>query len=74
MAVAYFKVHFPQSPFPTVKQRDGADSVLLPVFVSDVRGAGVWSLDALLVRHKPRPPMAWRVVREPEPWARLHPS
>jgi putative oxidoreductase len=74
MAVAYFKVHFPQSPFPTVN--NGMAPVLfcfLYLYLT-FAGAGVWSLDALLARHKRRPPLAWRVVREPEPWGRLHPG
>lgn len=73
MAVAYFKVHFPQSPFPTV------NNGMLPVLFCFLflyfcfAGAGPWSLDHLLAKrrpgvrghhsHAPPPEAAWAGTR-----------
>ena len=50
MAVAYFQVHFPQSPFPTIN--NGVPAVLFCfIFLYFAfAGAGAWSLDALIGR------------------------
>lgn len=50
MAIAYFKVHFPVSPFPVVN--GGQPAVLYCFFFLYLTfaGAGAWSIDALLVR------------------------
>ena len=52
MAVAYFYRHFPLSPFPTVN--NGQPAVLYCFFFLYLTfaGAGVWSIDALMVRGK----------------------
>jgi len=50
MAVAYFMVHFKQSPWPTV---NGGVSAVLYCFLFlyfSAAGAGVWSLDTLRYR------------------------
>ena len=50
MAVAYFQVHFPQSPFPTVN--NGVPAVLfcfLFLYFS-FAGGGAWSVDAAIAR------------------------
>jgi len=56
MAVAYFQVHFPQSPFPSINQ--GTPAVLfcfLFLYFAFV-GAGAWSIDSLIARPMhPRP-------------------
>jgi putative oxidoreductase len=56
MAVAYFQFHFPQSFYPTVN--NGVPAVLYCfLFLYFVfSGAGVWSLDAMIVRTKGRAP------------------
>ena len=50
MAVAYFQVHFPNSPFPTVN--NGVPAVLFCFIFLYLAfaGAGAWSLDALIGR------------------------
>jgi putative oxidoreductase len=57
MAVAYFQVHFPKSPFPLV---NGGEPAVLFCFIFlffVFAGAGEWSLDAVIVRarkaHRP---------------------
>jgi putative oxidoreductase len=50
MAVAYFRAHFPNSPFPSVN--GGAPAVLFCFlfFYFAFAGGGAWSLDALFAR------------------------
>ncbi|MEO8181341.1 MAG: DoxX family protein [Deltaproteobacteria bacterium] len=52
MAVAYFKAHFPHSFWPTVNE--GVPAVLYAfVFLYlAFAGAGAWSLDVLIARHR----------------------
>ena len=53
MAVAYFQVHFPQSPFPSVN--NGVPAVLycfLFLYFS-FAGGGAWSVDAAIARSSP---------------------
>jgi putative oxidoreductase len=57
MAVAYWMAHAPQSPFPVL---NGGDSAILYCFVFlylVVAGPGPWSLDAILGREAPPPPL-----------------
>jgi putative oxidoreductase len=50
MAVAYFQMHFPKSPFPTVN--NGVPAVLFSFLFLyfSFAGAGAWSLDSLIAR------------------------
>jgi putative oxidoreductase len=52
MAVAYFQVHFPMSPWPT--KSNGMPALLFMLFwlYFTFAGGGAWSLDALLSRRK----------------------
>jgi putative oxidoreductase len=54
MAVAYFQVHFPNSPFPTVNNGVPAVLYCFIFLYLAFAGAGPWSLDALIGR-APRP-------------------
>jgi putative oxidoreductase len=67
MAVAYFRVHFPQSVFPVLN--NGVPPVLfcfLFLYMT-FAGAGAWSLDALLSRKK------WLEMERPD-WGRPEPE
>ncbi|MBI3439602.1 MAG: DoxX family protein [Proteobacteria bacterium] len=48
MAVAYWMVHAPQSPFPLVSQGEGAVLYCFAFLYFAATGAGPWSLDAAL--------------------------
>jgi putative oxidoreductase len=64
MAVAYFQVHFPQSPFPTVN--NGVPAVLycfLFLYFS-FAGGGAWSMDAAIAR--------WSRMDRTQPGSVLH--
>jgi putative oxidoreductase len=50
MAVAYFQVHFPQSPFPTVNQGTPAVLFCFIFLYFAFAGAGAWSVDSLIAR------------------------
>lgn len=53
MAVAYFMVHLPRSPFPT---HNGGDAAILFCFIFlylAFAGPGPWSVDALRAGHSP---------------------
>jgi Predicted membrane protein len=52
MAVAYFQVHFPMSPWPT--QSNGMPAILFCLLWLYLifAGGGAWSLDALIVRRR----------------------
>jgi putative oxidoreductase len=52
MAVAYFQVHFPMSPWPT--QSNGMPALLFALLwlYFAFAGGGTWSLDALIARRK----------------------
>ncbi len=52
MAVAYFTMHFPLSPFPTVNNGQPAVLYCLLFLYLTFAGAGAWSLDAVLMRSK----------------------
>ena len=52
MAVAYFQVHFPQSPFPSVNQGTPAVLFCFLFLYFAAAGPGPWSVDAFLAsRH-----------------------
>ncbi len=53
MAVAYFQVHFPQSPFPTVNQGTPAVLFCFLFLYFAFAGAGAWSIDSLIARLMP---------------------
>jgi putative oxidoreductase len=64
MAVAYFQVHFPQSPFPT--GNNGVPAVLycfLFLYFS-FAGGGAWSMDAAIAR--------WSRMDRTQPGSVLH--
>lgn len=48
MAVAYWMVHAPQSPFPLVSQGEGAVLYCFVFLYFAAAGGGPWSLDAVL--------------------------
>lgn len=50
MAVAYFQVHFPQSPFPSVNQGTPAVLFCFVFLYLSFAGGGAWSVDALVAR------------------------
>jgi len=51
MAVAYFYVHAPSSPFPLVNQGEGAILYTF-IFLLAVIGAGEWSIDKIRARNR----------------------
>jgi putative oxidoreductase len=61
MAVAYFRTHFPVSPFPTANQGTPALLYCFLFLYLTFAGAGVWSLDALILRRR------WSERRAPLP-------
>jgi putative oxidoreductase len=63
MAVAYFQIHFPQSPFPSVNQGTPAVLFCFLFLYFAFAGAGAWSLDSLIARL-----MHWR------PNTQVHPD
>jgi putative oxidoreductase len=50
MAVAYFQVHFPQSPFPTVNNGVPAVLYCFLFLYFAFAGGGAWSVDAAIAR------------------------
>jgi putative oxidoreductase len=52
MAIAYWTVHAPQSPFPLINQGEAAIFFCFNFLYLAAAGAGPWSLDAIL-RKKP---------------------
>jgi putative oxidoreductase len=52
MAVAYFMVHFPSSPWPAINEGDAAVLFCWIFFYLVFAGGGEWSLDAV-VRRRP---------------------
>ena len=48
MAVAYFKAHFPQSPWPVENQGELAALYCFLFLYMAARGSGIWSVDAAL--------------------------
>ena len=52
MAVAYFKAHFPESPWPIVNQGELAALYCFLFLYMAARGSGIWSVDAALRRGK----------------------
>jgi len=52
MAVAYFKAHFPLSPWPTVNNGIPAVLYCFMYLYFMFAGGGPWSLDALIARSK----------------------
>jgi putative oxidoreductase len=50
MAIGYFMVHFPNSPWPAVNQGDAAILFCWVFFYLVFAGGGEWSLDAKLRR------------------------
>lgn len=75
MAVAYFQAHFPLSVFPTAN--NGAPAVLycfLFLYLT-FAGAGVWSVDALLLRRRLERKMPeWERAPEPTTWPPSKPT
>jgi putative oxidoreductase len=53
MAVAYFMVHAPKSPFPAVNLGEPAILNCFAFLYFVCAGAGAWSLDALIARRDP---------------------
>src|SRR4051812_20738029 len=51
-AIAYFQVHFPRSPFPSVNQGTPAVLFCLLFLYFAFAGGGAWSLDSLIARLK----------------------
>ena len=64
MAVAYFMVHAPKSPFPVVNMGEPAILNCFAFLYFVFAGAGVWSLDYLIWKPKQRTarPMSTRPV------------
>jgi putative oxidoreductase len=58
MAVAYFQFHFPQAFFPTTNNGVGAVLYCFLFLYFVFSGAGAWSLDGILARHRARTPDA----------------
>jgi putative oxidoreductase len=54
MAVAYFKAHFPQGPWPTLNKGESAVLFCFIFLYIAAAGAGIWSIDAALARGKRR--------------------
>ncbi|HKG95836.1 MAG TPA: DoxX family protein [Gemmatimonadaceae bacterium] len=52
MAVAYFQAHFPRSPIPLVNQGELAVLYCFVFLYLAVRGAGPWSVDAMMGRDR----------------------
>jgi putative oxidoreductase len=52
MAVAYFQVHFPRSPFPSINQGTPAVLFCFLFLYLAFAGAGAWSVDALIAQLK----------------------
>lgn len=50
MAVAYFQVHFPRSPFPTINQGTPAVLFCFLFLYLAFAGGGAWSVDSLIAR------------------------
>jgi putative oxidoreductase len=48
MAVAYFKAHFPESPWPIVNKGELAALYCFLFLYVAARGSGIWSVDAAL--------------------------
>ena len=48
MAVAYFKAHFPQSPWPVENQGELAALYCFLFLYMAARGSGIWSVDAAM--------------------------
>ena len=64
MAVAYFMVHAPKSPFPVVSQGEPAVLFCFIFLFYFFAGAGSWSLDALIWKKPtPRTTPAWTPQR-----------
>jgi putative oxidoreductase len=59
MAVAYFQVHFPRSPFPSVNSGTPALLFCLIFLYFAFAGAGAWSIDSLIARL-----MHWNTERD----------
>ena len=56
MAVAYFQVHFPQSPFPTVSNGTAAALFCFIYLYMTLAGGGAWGIDAWIARaRRPQP-------------------
>jgi putative oxidoreductase len=53
MAVAYFMVHFPQSPFPALNGGEGAVLYSFVFLYIVFAGPGLWSIDAFFNRRRP---------------------
>ena len=54
MAVAYFMMHFPKSPWPVANMGEGAILYCFIFLLIAAAGAGPWSIDASLGRQAPR--------------------
>lgn len=52
MAVAYWMVHAPQSPFPLVNQGEAAILFCFVFLALAIIGAGEWSIDKILARKR----------------------
>ncbi len=75
MAIAYFTVHLPLSPFPTLNNGQPAVLYCFLFLYLTFAGAGAWSIDAVLLRskmQKRRKAMQTPVQLDAEARRRLH--